>query len=140
MNWLGDWMRGQELSIVLQATDGVSPAWPDQAPQLCVFNGATLIKRVKMPAASQSQMPGLFRYPLYLGSEFPATGTIAGFMQWVYDGGVFAEPFSFRLIPGGSTTGQIISMTFVRRPSSGVIVYQTDAELLMKATYPRAVR
>lgn len=137
---LGDWQLGQEFPIVLQATDGASPAWPDQAPQLCLFNGATLIRRVLMPADSQAQLPGLFRYPLFLNDEFPSSGIVTGFCQWVYDGDPFARPLAFRIIPGGNTTGQIISMAFVRRPSSSVMIYQTDAELILKASNPRVLR
>lgn len=137
---LGDWQLGQEFPIVVQTTDGVSPAWPDQAPQLCLFSGSTLIRRVLIPADSQCQIPGLFRYPLFLGDAFAAAATINGFVQWVNGGNAFAVPLFFRIIPGGNTTGQIIAMTFIKRPSSGAIVYQVDSEMILKATNPRVIR
>lgn len=137
MNYLGDWQAGMELPIVCQATDGLSPAWPDRAPQLALYNGATLIRRVDMPADAQAQIPGLFRYPLFLDDTFPSSGNIHGFVQWVNDGDAFAVPLFFRILPGGDSIGTIISMTYVRRPSMGFIVYQTDAELILRAKNPR---
>lgn len=137
---LGDWQLGSEFPIVCQTTDGTSPAWPDRAPQLALYDGDDLIRRILMPADSQAQMPGLFRYPLFLDASFPSSGPIHGFVQWVSGGLAFAKPLFFRILPGGDAFGQVIAMTYVRRPSTGFLVYQTDAGEILKGTNPRVQR
>lgn len=125
--------------MVCQATDGTSPAWPDSAPQLVLFNSAgTLLKRVYMPADPEAQQVGLFRLPLILGSVFPAAGTVSGFVQWVVDGDPYSQTVTLRIIPGGSVDGQIIAMTYVRRPSSGYLIWQSDNGDLSRGTNPRS--
>lgn len=140
MTYLGDWQRGMEFPIVCQATDGVSPAWPDRAPQLALFSDDDLIRRIDMPADAQAQIPGLFRYPLFLDGTFPSSGPIHGFVQWVSGGDAFSVPLFFRILPGGDPIGTIISMTYVRRPSMGYVVYQVDSECILRAKNPRVQR
>ncbi len=136
----GDWQLGQEFPITLQATDGDTPTVPDRAPQLAMFTAAgTLIRRVLMPADTQSQQTGLFRLPLFLNENF-SVGPIHGYIEWLVDGSLFAEPISFRILPGGSTDGTVISMTHVRRPSSNYLLWQTDAGTIFRGTNPRARR
>jgi hypothetical protein len=138
---LADVQLGQEIPIVVQATDGTSPVWPDSAPQLVLFNSAgTLLKRVYMPADPEAQQVGLFRLPLFLGPVFPAAGTIAGFVQWAVGGAPYSQTVTLRIIPGGDVAGQIIAMTYVRRPSSGYLIWQSDSGDLSRGTNPRSQR
>lgn len=137
MTDLGDCQRGQELSVPCQVTDGVEPEWPDAAPVLSLYNGSTLVLRQKMPVDAGSQIPGFFRLPVFLDARFPDSGLIIGLVQWTNGGTVFGETLAFRILPGGSIDGSVIAMTYVRRPSSGFLVWQTDAGNLYKGSNPR---
>lgn len=136
----GDVQLGMEFPVVVLCHDGTEPAMPDAAPQLAMFTAAgVLIRRILLPADVQSQQTGLFRLPLFLNESFSA-GAIHGYIEWRVSGSLFAEPVSFRILPGGSTDGSVISMTHVRRPSSNYLLWQTDAGTIFRGTNPRAKR
>lgn len=136
---LGAWQLGQEIPVTCQVTDGVSPAWPDAAPILALFSGATLLRKVAMPADSQAGMPGVFRLPVFLDGTFSA-GPIAGYVQWVHGGVAFSQTVYFRILPGGDVNGSIIAATFVQRPSVSYIVFQSDAGEVLRGSNPRSLR
>lgn len=137
---LGDWQLGSELPVVLQATDGTSPAWPDAAPQLVLYNGTTFLKRILMSADPQAQSPGLFRLNLFLDASYPASGQLNGAIQWTNNGNVFSQTVWLRIIPGGDSDGSVIAMAFVRRPSASFVLWQTDAGVLFRGSNPNITR
>jgi hypothetical protein len=137
---LGDVQLGQQLPVTVQCLDGdLAPAWPDQAPQLVLFSGTTLLNRIKLPADPRSGV-GMFRLSLFLNAIYPTAGPVTGFVQWVSGGVAFSKTVWFRILPGGDPDGNIIAMTFVRRPGLGAIVWQADSGTIFHGSNPRVTK
>lgn len=137
---LADAQLGQEIVVAFTAKDGLTPAWPDAAPQLVLYNGSTFLVRLEVPADPQNPVDGSFRLNLFLDARFPSAGSLHGFVQWSVDGVPFSLPVVLRIVPGGDADGTVIAMSYVRRPSVAYILWQTDAGTIFRGTNPTFTR
>jgi hypothetical protein len=140
--YLGRFQQGQDIPLVCQCTDadGV-PADPASAPVATVYQSGsdvTLIETRTLAALDRGVVAGMFSLGLFLGSLYSNPGRYLVVYRWADQDGVgHSVPCSFVLLPGGSATGAVVSMTSVRRPDSHYLLYQTDAGQLLRGRNPR---
>lgn len=138
MSYLGRYQLGQlvPLSLVTRSADR-APAVPDTAPIAKVYNsGGTLVATKKMPVVDRDAQTGLFQYPLFLGPEY-ATGEYMVDIGYLISASAFAETFTFEVVAGGDSDGEVIAMYFYERPHAEHIVYQVSSGRLKQGRNPR---
>lgn len=138
ISYLGRYQVGTELPLVFRATRGGAPDVPLVHP---VFEFRTaamaLIGATRVPADDQGVTVGMFRGPLFVGSQF-APGRVWVFVRWTDSSGApRVEVQAVDVAPGGSPDGAIIALHTVERPNALSLVYITDAGLLARGINPR---
>jgi len=138
MSYLGRAQLGQTICPYLQCVDASgSPVLPDDPPQIKIraSTGNIIIVAAEMPLVERFVQTGLFKYPLYLGSQY-TTGLYE--VNYYYRSGAHygLESDNFEIVPAGHADGQVLNMHFYNRPHAQFIVYGTETGAIVRGRKP----
>ena len=134
--FLGRFFQGQLVPIVVRTIDSNdAPAVPDNPPYIDLRSDSTLIRQVQAPIVDRYVATGIFIYPLFLDSGFPAGRYTATHFYAVgsYTG---LDVDYFEVVSGGDPEGAIISEHYWQRPEATYLIQETEAESLLLRRNP----
>lgn len=135
--WRGRYQLGDEVALGLLTADASgTPTWPDDAPSVQVWCGATLAYSGQVPVLDRYGTTGLFEYKLFLGGSFSA-GRCRVLFGYTLSGDAFTQQAEFDVVAGGDAAGAVQSLVWYHRPHGEFVVQQTSGGSVFKARNPR---
>jgi hypothetical protein len=141
--FLGRFQSGDEVDVPLMTRNALGrPVAPDAAPHLTVFDssGATLYAG-SGAARDRAAATGLFYAKVFLTDDFEA-GQYSCLWRWLDTSGAHHGGLlhTFRVLPGGDGSGQVVAMHEYNRPAARHLVQQRSSGTLWKGRNPRRSR
>ncbi len=146
MRHLGRFQLGDRLPVVVRTLVAGVPAWPAAPPLAVIYplGGDLLDERqpaatLFLGAADPSAITGLYRRAVFLGPTFANwEGRYVLTVRWAdADGAAHTRAWTFDVVPGGSSAGDITGMARVIRPGQDLLLVQRYDESLATALNPR---
>ena len=126
--YLGRKQLGDSITLSLLTLNGSGvAAMPQYVPVLKVWSNSAQIFSREMPVVDRYNVPGLFYYQLFLGSDF-TTGLYHINYWWLIDADDYegsAEDY-FEVVAGGDDDGATLAMHYFKRPHADFVVRQTE--------------
>lgn len=129
---------GDEIAFRVQCynSSGV-PADPDACPKIDIYSGSGKpLSGKSMPVLDKATTTGLFELRVFLGVPFAVGAHLASIRYKVssHHGILMAR---FDIVPGGSTTGEVVSMFAWELPNANYLVQQRTSGQLYRGKNPR---
>ena len=134
--YLGRYFQGQTLNVTVRTLDeNDTPGTPDNPPYIDLRDDSGLVRQVQAPIVDRYTVTGLFVYPLFLDSSFPAGRYSATHFYRVGTHSTLDVDY-FEVIAGGDPEGAIVSQHYWQRPEATYLVQETEGESLLLRRNP----
>ena len=134
--YLGRYFQGQVVPIYIRTVnaDG-TPTAPDNPPYIDFRDDSGQVLQVQAPIVDRYTVTGLFIYPLFLTSSFPAGRYTAThfYLASTYNG---LDSDVFEVVAGGDPDGAIITQAYWQRPEAVFLIQQTEADNILLRRNP----
>lgn len=129
---------GQDLPITILCKNATGvPSDPDVAPVLSIYSSsAKKLSGESMPVLESAATTGLFKAVIYLDERF-SEGKHTAVVRYKVSSHHGMEVIPFRILPGGSATGQVISMFRFDLPHLTYLINQRSSGRIYKGKNPR---